>query len=1026
MTAYNYSGSSCNSSFPTSVTVGSLTTTYVYDCTGAVVKSATDPNSATTSTAYSDPYFWRPASSQDALGYQTYFSYYTFPSTGWAGVEAAMIFNGTSSTSDRLTILDGLGRTSLSQTLEYPGASNWDTVEYLYNSSGQLAWVTQPFPDTKGYVPGSSPATGYAYDALGRYTEVRTTNGSTNLSWTDFTYNLNQTTVVANPAPAPNTHSPSSQYQYDGLGRLTSVCEMLPNIGTPNCTSGSVANAYLTTYSYNSLGSLLGVNQSGQIRSFTYDGLSRMLTESNPESGTTTYTYDSIGGTNCSGAGSTSAGDLVARNDSASSPNYLCYHYDGYHRLTAVGNSNQSASNPCRRFAYDSATPPTGITLSNPLGRMIEAKTDSCILGGGDQTLTDEWFAYNAAGQPTDLWETTPSFLATGYYHVAETYFANGARNTVQGLLPSGSFADLYTYNVDGKGRPYSMKDGSTVLWGSTTYNSADQPLVVNAGGTEAFTYDPNSGRMATWTSTSSVLGQVQQGTLTWNPDGTLETLLLVDSATPTPGETCSYSYDDVLRLKSVGCGSGHWGQTFSYDAMANISKTATGSPGTSFLALYGTTPSPHNQVTNLGFTYDVDGNVKVDNLGNAYAYDFYGRVNSVLGTFSLALTNDAFGRTVEWTGPTQAVYAPDGQKFAFMQNSTLVRYIDSMVAGMARVQNGDGTSYFQHADWLGSSWLGIHGYDGTLAYLRHYAPFGETDTSTETSSTNRNFTGQTQDSSLEIYDFPFRQQSTSQGRWLSPDPAGIAAVDMTNPQTWNRYAYVANNPLNAVDPLGLFVYPCLGINLDCSWSLGASPSQDVEPGTGQTQDPGADPGNTSGSDSNKTSCDWVCHFFGGTFSGTWAQNDVNDWIFQQAWQQQKLCNDPKNCDNGAEDSYTSWQLQVDRLSDFLPLNQNPNAQSAIWEAQYISDLPQTQMKIPKASGSGFDLKTIYATGAPLPQSNPFYTRANLPKSSSACRASYEQIIKQCGGYPSGAEQQSCTERAKAYLTSCIMRSLGG
>jgi len=43
-----------------------------------------------------------------------------------------------------------------------------------------------------------------------------------------------------------------------------------------------------------------------------------------------------------------------------------------------------------------------------------------------------------------------------------------------------------------------------------------------------------------------------------------------------------------------------------------------------------------------------------------------------------------------------------------------------------------------------------------------------------------------------------------SQGRWLSPDPAGMAAVDPSDPQTWNRYAYVRNSSLNKIDPQGL------------------------------------------------------------------------------------------------------------------------------------------------------------------------------------------------------------------------------
>jgi RHS repeat-associated protein len=57
----------------------------------------------------------------------------------------------------------------------------------------------------------------------------------------------------------------------------------------------------------------------------------------------------------------------------------------------------------------------------------------------------------------------------------------------------------------------------------------------------------------------------------------------------------------------------------------------------------------------------------------------------------------------------------------------------------------------------------------------------------------------------FDLWDFPARELNWNQARWITPDPAGINAADPTNPQSWNRYAYVLNNPLALVDPMGLF-----------------------------------------------------------------------------------------------------------------------------------------------------------------------------------------------------------------------------
>jgi RHS repeat-associated protein len=70
-------------------------------------------------------------------------------------------------------------------------------------------------------------------------------------------------------------------------------------------------------------------------------------------------------------------------------------------------------------------------------------------------------------------------------------------------------------------------------------------------------------------------------------------------------------------------------------------------------------------------------------------------------------------------------------------------------------------------------------------------------------------FTGQARDESTGLLHFQFRYLDTDTGRWLSPDP--LFAV--LSPATATRlgestvaYGYVANNPVNHVDPTGLYI----------------------------------------------------------------------------------------------------------------------------------------------------------------------------------------------------------------------------
>ena len=119
--------------------------------------------------------------------------------------------------------------------------------------------------------------------------------------------------------------------------------------------------------------------------------------------------------------------------------------------------------------------------------------------------------------------------------------------------------------------------------------------------------------------------------------------------------------------------------------------------------------------------------------------------------------------------------------------------------------QAGLNFAWYRHADWLGSSRIASDT-NHAIKYDGAYSPYGESYAENNPPVIDRNFTGQNQDLTPagDLYDFLYREYHAPHGRWISPDPAGLGAVNLANPQSWNRYAYVNSSPLNSVDPLGL------------------------------------------------------------------------------------------------------------------------------------------------------------------------------------------------------------------------------
>jgi RHS repeat-associated protein len=119
----------------------------------------------------------------------------------------------------------------------------------------------------------------------------------------------------------------------------------------------------------------------------------------------------------------------------------------------------------------------------------------------------------------------------------------------------------------------------------------------------------------------------------------------------------------------------------------------------------------------------------------------------------------------------------------------------------IARVDRPSGTVHYYFSDSLGSATI-ITDIAGNIQEHYYYYPYGGLVSSVGSDPNHYKFTGKERDAESSLDYFGARHYASTMGRWMVPDkPFDDQAP--SDPQSWNLYSYVRNNPLRFTDPNG-------------------------------------------------------------------------------------------------------------------------------------------------------------------------------------------------------------------------------